>query len=398
MSLDGGVIPLSPELSTIEVFPVPPRWLLVRVSTAAGETGWGEAIVPKRAESVRAAIGEFARVLAGADTDRIVEIAQRCRQGAFFRGGPVLATAAAAIDQALWDIKSRRLGVPVWELLGGRVRDRMKVYAWIGGDRPDDVVRSAKARVAQGYSVVKMNATAEFDHIETVSAVDTVVARIAALRDEFGDELDIALDFHGRVHRGMVRPLLRELEQYRLLWIEEPVAPGHDALLPDIRRAAGSTRIATGERLTSRWDFRDLLRHAAVDILQPDVSLTGLFELEKICRMAECYDVPVVPHCPNGPVSLAATVQVASCCSNVPLLEQSLGLHYNTGYHGAAAAEIHDYLLDPAPLTPEAGYLRVPTGPGLGIELDTAAVTSATTHHVLPDVEWRLPDGRLAEW
>lgn len=385
-------------LDSIDVFPVPPRWILVRVTTTAGEIGWGEAIVPKRLDSVTAAIHELGRVLIGSDANRIEEIAQRCRQGAFFRGGPILSTATAGIEHALWDIKARRLGVPVWELLGGQVRDWIKVYAWIGGDRPHDVVETAKARVRQGFSVVKMNATAEFDQIETVAAVDTVLARVAALREEFGGSIDIALDFHGRVHRSMVGPLLRELEQFRLLWVEEPAAPGMDALLPEICRAAGSTRIATGERLASRWEFRDLLRDGAVDILQPDVSLTGLFELEKISRMAECYDIPVIPHCPNGPLSLAASVQVASCCANIPLLEQSLGLHYNTGYQGAAAAEMHDYLVDPAPLTPVDGHLPVPAQPGLGIEIDTTAVSARGIEQVLPDVNWRLPDGRLTEW
>jgi galactonate dehydratase len=385
-------------LRAIDVLPVPPRWILIRVTGDDGSVGWGEAIVPKRTESVRAAVGELARVLDGADLDRIEDIVQRCRQGAFFRGGPILATATAAIEHALWDLKARRLGIPAWEMLGGRVRDRVKTYAWIGGDRPDNVVEMARQRIAQGYSVVKMNATDEFDRIEGTAAIDAVVARVAALREEFGCGLDIALDFHGRVHRSMVRPLLRELEQFRLLWVEEPVAPGYETLLKDICRDAGSTRIATGERLTSRWEFRDLLQHGAVDILQPDVSLTGLFELEKICRMAECYDIPVIPHCPNGPVSLAASLQVASCCANVPILEQSLGLHYNTGYAGATAAEMHDYLTDPAPLTPVDGYLPVPTGPGLGIDIDADAVAARRHDHVLPDMQWRLADGRLAEW
>ncbi|WP_020496013.1 galactonate dehydratase [Sciscionella marina] len=381
-------------ITGIAVYPVRPRWILVRVDTERS-SGWGEAIVPKRVASVRAAVGELGRVLHGADENRIEEIATRCRQGAFFRGGPVLSTAAAAIEQALWDIKARRFGVPVWELLGGRVRDRVRVYAWIGGDRPGEVVEAARLRLEQGFSVVKMNATAEFDQIETTAAADEVIARVAALREAFGTRLDLALDFHGRVHRPMLRPLLRELEPYRLLWVEEPLAPGHDSLLGDLRAA---TRIATGERLCSRWEFRELLHGGAVDILQPDVSLTGLFELEKICRMAECYDVPVIPHCPNGPVSLAASLQVAGCCAGIPMLEQSLGLHYNTGYAGAGSAEPQDYLRDPGPLRPVDGYLPVPEGPGLGIELDPGALERGHTEHVIPDPQWRLPDGRLTEW
>src|SRR5690606_32055324 len=210
---------------------VAPRWILVRVRTSDGVTGWGEAIVPKRARAVCAAVAELDRVLHGADERRIEELWHRAREGAFFRDGSVLATAAAGVEHALWDIKARRLGVPVHDLLGGPVRDRVRVYAWIGGDRPGDVVDQARTRVGQGYGAVKMNATAEFDLLESPAAVDEVVARVGALRDEFGTELDIALDFHGRVHRSMVAPLLRELEQFRLLWVEEPVAPGLDALL-----------------------------------------------------------------------------------------------------------------------------------------------------------------------
>lgn len=385
-------------IDEIRSFTVAPRWILVRVTTRGGASGWGEAIVPKRRATVCAAIDELDRVLRGADERRIEEIGRRAREGAFFRDGSVLATAAAGVEHALWDIKARSLGVGVHELLGGPVRDSVRVYAWIAGDRPGDVVEHARTRVGQGFGVVKMNATAELDHLATPAAVDQVVARVGALRDAFGTGLDIALDFHGRVHRSMVAPLLRELEQFRLLWVEEPAAPGLDALLPDICRAKGSTRIATGERCTTRHEFRDLLTGGAVDVLQPDVSLTGLFELEKICRMAEAFDVPVVPHCPNGPVSLAASLQVASCCGNVPLLEQSFGLHYNTGFAGLGAAEMHDYLTEPGPLLPVAGHLRVPEGPGLGIELDTDTVAARNDAWTLPDPDWRLQDGRLADW
>lgn len=387
-----------PTISDITAFSVPPRWVMVRITTDAGVTGWGEALLSKRRRAVMGAVADLADTVVGAPAGRIEELWHRMRRGAFFRGGPVLATAAAAIEQALWDIKGRTLGVPVHELLGGPVRDRTRVYAWIGGDRPDDVVAGARARVAQGFTAVKMNATAELDHIAGAAEVDAVVARVAALREEFGTGLDIALDFHGRVHRSMVRPLLRELEQFRLLWVEEPLSPGHEDFLPQVARAAGATRIATGERLTSRWDFRSLLQRGGVDIIQPDVSVTGLGELAKICHLAETYDVAVVPHCPNGPVSLAASLQVAAVCLNVPLHEQSLGLHYNTGYEGLPRGEMADYLVDSAPLVPVDGALAVPAGQGIGIEVDEAAVRAGHTEWRHPDAQWRHPDGRIAEW
>lgn len=385
-------------IADIETFCVPPRWIFVRVRTDDGRCGWGEAIVPKRRTAVLGAIGDLARELCGEPEQRIEELWQRARTGAFFRGGPIIATAAAAVEQALWDIKARALSVGVHELLGGRVRERIRVYSWIGGDRPGSVVADARLRVEQGFTAVKMNATAELDHLERASAVDEVVARVGALRDEFGTDLDIALDFHGRVHRSMVPTLLRELEPFRLLWVEEPVASGYESLLGEICRGRGATRIATGERLTSRWEFRELLSNGAVDILQPDVSLTGLFELEKICRIAEAFDVPVVPHCPNGPVSLAASLQVASCCVNVPLHEQSIDLHYHRGYDGLPPAGLHDYLRDPAVLTPVDGHFPVPGGAGLGIELDEDLVAERNGSWQLRDARWRLPDGRITEW
>lgn len=384
-------------ITDIRAYHVPPRWILIRVETDSGPCGWGEAIVPKRRAAVQGAIEDLRGNLVGAPAHRIEEIWHRMRRGAFFRDGPVLATAAAAVDQALWDIKARHLGTCVTDLLGGPVRERVRTYAWIGGDRPHDVVEDARIRVAQGYTAVKMNATAALDHLASGAQVDEVTARVAALREAFGSGLDIALDFHGRVHRSMLRPLLTELAPYRLLWVEEPLSPGHEDLLPELLRDS-PVRIATGERLTSRWEFRRLLDGGGVDVCQPDVSLTGISELVRICRLAEAYDVAVVPHCPNGPVSLAASLQVAGACLNVPLHEQSLGMHYHAGFAGLPRGEMTDYLTDPGPLTPVDGSLALPDGPGLGIEVDAAAVAAACGDWTLPDADWRHPDGRIAEW
>lgn len=385
-------------ISKIESFRVPPRWILVRVTTDDGLAGWGEAIVPRRVNAVTGAIADLATNFTGSDPNQIEDLWQRARRDGFFRGGPVLATAAAAIEQALWDIKGKRYGLPVHEFLGGRVRDHVPVYAWIGGDRPGDVVTDAGARMAQGFSAVKMNATAELDYIGDHRGIEAAIGRVAALRDAFGSALRIAIDFHGRVHRAMAKTLITELDHFDLMWFEEPLGPGYEDALAEIGRSASKTPIATGERLTSRWEFKRLLETRAVDILQPDVSLTGLFELEKICRMAEAYDVAVAPHCPNGPVSLAASLQVTSCANNVVIQEQSLGLHYNRGYAGLPAAEMHDYLRDATPLTPRGGRLATPSGAGLGIDIDEDIVRERHGQWQLPDPNWRHPDGRLAEW
>lgn len=385
-------------IGAVTAYRVPPRWIFVQVQTDDGQAGWGEAIVPKRAAAVLGAIEDLSRNIVGEDASRIEELWQRMRRGGFFRDGPVLCTAAAAIEQALWDIKGRQYDLPVYEFLGGAVRDTVRLYAWVGGDRPADVVSQVGARIEQGYTAVKMNATEELDMLDRAEHLDAVVARVAAVRDAFGDAVDIALDFHGRVHRAMAKALLRELEQFRLLWVEEPLAPGYEEVLPELARVAGRTPIATGERLLTRAGVARLLERRVVDVIQPDVSLTGLFELEKLCRMAEAYDVAVAPHCPNGPISLAASLQVACCSGNIVIQEQSLGLHYNRGYAGLPTGEMFDYLADPAPLTPVDGRLGRTTAPGLGIEVDESTVRERATDWQLPDPVWRLPDGRLAEW
>lgn len=389
---------MNARIQRIDTFRVPPRWILVRVETDTGLVGWGECIVPKRAEAVLGAVGDLAANLHGATAGAIEDNWQRMRRDGFFRGGPVLGTAAAGIEQALWDIKGIAHGLPVHEFLGGPVRDTVPVYAWIGGDRPSKVVEGARSRIEQGFSAVKLNATEELDYIDSHANIDAVTERLVALREAFGTRLRVAVDFHGRVHRAMAKRLLRELECFELMWVEEPLGPGHEDALRELATAAGGTPIATGERLSSRWEFKRLLAEGVADILQPDVSLTGLFELEKICRMAESFDVAVAPHCPNGPVSLAASLQVASCAGNVVIQEQSLGLHYNRSYAGLGAAEMHDYLTDPVPLTQNHGQLPVPSGPGLGVTVNEAMVRERDAPWELHDPNWRHADGRLAEW
>jgi len=385
-------------INRITTWQVPPRWILVAVETNDGFTGWGEAIVPKRARAVLGAIDDLADNLRGSPDDRIEEAAIRMRQGGFFRGGPILSTAAAAIEHALWDIKARRLGVPVYELLGGAVRESTRTYAWIGGDRPAEVAEQARRRVEQGYTAVKMNATAEADHLGASAVVDGVVKRIGSVRDAVGTELDIALDFHGRIHRSVVPTLLLELTPFRPLWVEEPLAPGHDDSLREIVPRGCSIPIATGERLTSRWEFKRLLEERVVDVIQPDVSLTGIFEMRKIAAMAEAYDVAVAPHCPNGPVSLAATPQVAACTPNIAMVEHSVGIHYHRGHGGLGVAEPGDYLRDSSPIDQVEGYLLRSDSPGLGIEINRAIVEERSHAWNVADPEWRHPDGRIAEW
>jgi galactonate dehydratase len=379
-------------IASLETFRVPPRWLFLKLSTDEGIAGWGEPVVEGRASTVAAAVDELAGELVGKDAFRIEDHFQVMRRGGFYRGGPVLTSALSGIEQALWDVKGRALGLPVWELLGGRARDSIRTYAWIGGDRPEDAVDSARARRAAGFDTVKLNATGELSYVDSPSTLDAAVARIASVR-EACPELDVAVDFHGRVHRAMARPLLRALEQVHPLFVEEPVLPEQLESLHELRRHT-TLPLATGERLYTRWDFKQILVDGAADIVQPDVSHAGgILELRKIAAMAEAFDVAVAPHCPLGPIALAASLQLDACTPNAFIQEQSLGMHYNE------EGDLLDYVVDPEPLRIRDGLLPIPDGPGLGVEIDEDRVREAATRgHDWHSPLWRNRDGTLAEW
>jgi galactonate dehydratase len=378
------------KIARIETFTVAPRWLFVRVESDDGAVGWGEASLEGWAEAVDGAFEALKDRFVGHDPFRIEDIWQVGYRGGFYRGGPVMMSAIAGLDQALWDLKGRAVGLPAYEMLGGRVRDRIRAYAWIGGDRPHEIGEAARARKAQGFGAVKMNATAELDWIGTPKLFDDVVHRVQAAQAE---GMDVGLDFHGRVHRPLAKQLAKVLEPLGLLFIEEPLlSENHEGLTQIAHLTA--TPIALGERLFSRWDFKPFFESGAVDIIQPDLSHAGgLTECRKIAAMAEAYDVAVAPHCPLGPLALAACVQLAACAPNVAIQEMSLGIHYNVG------ADLYTYMKDKTPLTAVDGYLPIPTGPGLGIEIDEDKVReSAKEAHRWRNPVWRQHDGAFAEW
>ena len=376
-----------------ELFVVPPRWLFLKIETDAGIAGWGEPIVEGKAATVKAAVDELMPQLTGRDPRNIEDHWQVMYRGGFYRGGPILMSAIAGIDQALWDIKGRALAAPVHQLLGGRVRDRIRVYSWIGGDRPADVEAAARAIVGRGFTALKMNATEELQIVDTHAGIDAAVARIAAVRAAVGPLIGIGVDFHGRVHRPMARTLAKALEPYRPMFIEEPVLPENNEALRDLA-ASTSIPIATGERMFSRWDFKPLLIDGCVDIIQPDVAHAGgITECKKILAMAEAFDVAAAPHCPLGPIALAACLQLDATCHNAFIQEQSLGLHYNQG------GDLLDYLADRSVFAFADGFVRIPDGPGLGITIDEERVRAmAKVGHNWKNPVWRHRDGSVAEW
>ena len=380
------------KITGIEAFRVPPRWLFVKVTTDEGVDGWGEASLEGHAEAVEGALAALRDRYVGADPDRIEDAWQTAYRLGFYRGGPVLMSALSGVDQALWDIKGKALGAPVWRLLGGQVRDRIEVYAWIGGDHPHEVGEGAAARREQGFHALKMNATAQLKWLDSPRALDGVIARVDAVKAQ---GMDVGLDFHGRVHKPMVRQLARELEPHKPLFIEEPLLCENIEGLEQLSHMT-TIPIAFGERLYSRWDFKRFFERGIVDIVQPDLSHAGgISEVRRIAAMAEAYDVALAPHCPLGPIALAACLQVAAATPNFGIEEMSLGIHYNTGGH-----DLLTYLADASVFDVKDGHVDVPHGPGLGIALDEEKIRrlAAEEGHAWRNPAWRQPDGSLAEW
>jgi galactonate dehydratase len=378
-------------IATIESFLVPPRWLFVRVETDDGAVGWGEASLEGHAEAVAGAIDAARDRLVGHDPARIEDAWQLLYRLGFYRGGPVLMSALSGIDQALWDLKGRTLGVPVHDLLGGQVRERVRVYAWIGGDRPADVAAAALARKAEGFDAVKMNGTEEMDWLASPSAVDAAAERLALVRET---GIDVGVDFHGRVHKPMARRLVDALAPLGPLFVEEVLLGEHREALAQVA-AQSRVPLAMGERLYSRWDFKPFLEGAIIDVAQPDLSHAGgISECRRIAAMAEAYDVALAPHCPLGPLALAACLQVAATAPNFTIQEMSLGIHYNE-----AGADLLTYLSDPDVLRVQDGSVAVPAGPGLGVTIDEARVREAAQRgHRWRNPVWRGADGSLREW
>ncbi|KAF1963858.1 mandelate racemase/muconate lactonizing protein-like protein [Byssothecium circinans] len=351
------------KIASIEYFRVPPRWLFVKIADETGNIGWGEASLEGHTQAVEGCLDAWIQRYIGFEADEIEHIWQMCWRTSFYRGGPVFMSALAGIDIALWDLKARKLNVPIYQLLGGKVRDKLKVYAWIGGDRPSDVKEQALARKNQGFTAVKMNATEDIGWLDTPSALEGSVERLKTVK-ALG--MDAGMDFHGRVHKPMAKQLAAALEPHHPLFIEEPLLSEHIGGIKALSEQT-SIPIALGERLHSRWDVRPFLEANCVDIMQTDIShCGGISELKRIASMCEAYDVAMAPHSPLGPIALAACVQVDASISNFAIQEMSLGIHYNAG-----SQDLTSYIKNPEVWDVKVGgYIELMKGPGLGIEID----------------------------
>lgn len=381
------------KITKITTYLVPPRWCFVKVETDEGIVGWGEPVLEGRAQTVASAVNEIADELIGKDPRHIEDHWTVMYRGAFYRGGGVHMSAIAGIDQALWDIKGKALGVPVSDLLGGPLRQRIRLYSWIGGDRPSATASAAIEAVQKGFTAIKMNGSEELQFLDSHEKIDRCVANVAAVREAVGPHIGIGVDFHGRVHKPMAKQLIKALEPFHLMFIEEPVLSENSEALKEIAHST-TIPIALGERLFSRWDFKRILSEGYVDIIQPDPSHAGgITETKKIAAMAEAYDVALALHCPLGPIALAADLQLDAVCYNAFIQEQSLGIHYNQ------TNDLLDYVSNPEVFEFKNGMIEMLKGPGLGIDVNEDYVLAQSLNgHRWRNPIWRHPDGSFAEW
>ena len=298
------------KIEKLELFKVPPRWLFLKITTSSGIVGWGEPVLEGKTDSVAAAVLDMEEFLIGRDASRIEDIYNVLSKGSFYRGGVVIMSAISGIEQALWDIKGKYLNTPVYNLLGGAVRDKIRIYGWVGGDEPAELVTQAEARIKAGYKAIKINGCGKMEWIVTPAEVKKVKKRVEELRTAVGDEIGIGIDFHGRVHKSAAKQLVKELEEFQPMFYEEPILPEYADQLKSIA-ACTTIPLALGERLVGRREYKRLIEEGVVDIIQPDISHTGgIWEIRKIAAMAEASDIALAPHCPLGPIAFAASLHI----------------------------------------------------------------------------------------
>ena len=366
------------KITRLETMLVRPRWLFLKLHTDSGLVGLGEPILEGRAKTCAMAVEEIAPYLIGKDPRRVVHHWQAIYRHAFYRGGPILTSALSGIEQALWDVKAKALGIPIYELFGGPTRDRVRVYAHAGSPR------SLKEKKAQGFTAFKTGVRKKSPAriVESPAFVEHAVESFAALREAGGPDVDIGIDFHGAISPQTAKLLIKALEPYQPMFVEEPVQCQNVDVMAEIARGT-HLPIATGERIFTKWGFREILEKGAASLLQPDLCHAGgIMEARLIAGMAEAYYAGIAPHNPLGPISLAAGIQLAASIPNFVCQEQvSLG---------------EGYLKEPFKV--EGGYVRVPKGPGLGIELDEDLLAGKLGHDWRNPQTYRPGDGSVVDW
>ena len=382
------------KITKLELIKVQPRWMFLKMHTDTDLFGLGEPILEGHTNALEAVVQEFSDYLIGKDPLQIEHHVQALYRGGFYRGGPLMLSAISGIEQAMWDIKGKYYNCPVYEMLGGKCREKIRMYthvkrtAVVGEFSIEEMLQIARQRVNEGYTALKYSIIPPIKAIETPANMQKHIERFAAVRKEIGDEIDLAIDFHGRVSPAMAVQLAEQLKPYHPMFIEEPVLPENVDCMVTVARST-TVPIAAGERLFGKWEYRQLLEKQAVSVVQPDLChCGGIFEARKIAAMAELYYASVAPHNPLGPISLAACLQLDTCIPNFLVQE-------HPGNPDGADLGV-GYLKQPFVL--KDGYIDVPTAPGLGIELDEAALQEK-----IYDGKWTTPrqyyeDGSNADW
>lgn len=374
------------KLRRYDLYHVRPRFLLLRIETDEGLHGWGEPTLEGHCRPVEAAVRQMLDLIRHEDLRRIEHLWQRMYRSGFYRGGPVLCSAISGIEQALWDILGKSLNVPVYQLLGGRVRDRIRMYAQVGGMRPRVLLERYRRRRAMGFTTFKFGPWRRIAIVDSPSVIDKAVELLSMLKEEAakepGVEIDFALDGHGRLSPAMAIRFARALEPLSPLFLEEPCLPENVDTMVTVARST-TIPIATGERLYTRWGYREVLEKQAAAVLQPDLShVGGILEARKVAAMAEVYYAAVAPHCPLSAVSLAACLQLAACTPNF-LIQEHVSLGEN---------------LLTEPIVVKDGYADVPTKPGLGIDVDMEKLKALQYDGAWRTPELSHPDGAVADW
>ena len=367
------------KITKLETILVKPRWIFLKIHTDVGVIGLGEPLLEGRALTIQTAIKEVEPYLIGKDPRQVVHHWQAIYRHAFYRGGPILTSALSGIDQALWDIKGKLLNVPIYELLGGPTRDRVRVYGRAS------TAEEMKQRMKEGFTVIKTSVAKKnpANIVENPRFIKYAVDNFASLRDAGGLDMDIGIDFHGAISPQLAKVLIKELEPYMPMFIEEPCQAQNVDTMVDIARGT-HLPIATGERIFTKWGFREILEKGAASIIQPDLCHAGgITEGRLIAGMAEAYYIPIAPHNPMGPISLATGLQLAASVPNFLVQEQvSLG---------------EGYLKNPFKLQKD-GTVLIPTGPGLGIELDEGLMADKIGHDWKNPESYNALDGSVVDW
>lgn len=382
------------KITRLELIKVKPRWMFLKMYTDAGIVGLGEPVLEGHCTAVEAVIKEFEEYLIGKDPLLIEHHTQALYRGGFYRGGPLMMSAISGIEQAMWDIKGKYYGCPVYEMLGGACRNKIRMYTHIkaaaikDGNTVEEMLRITRTRLDAGYTALKYSIIPPIRAIENPANMESHVERFAAVRELIGKKVDLAIDFHGRVSPALAPRLIEMLKPYTPFFIEEPCLPENVDCMAAIARST-TVPIAAGERLFGKWQYRELLEKQAVSIVQPDIChVGGIFEGRKIAAMSELYFGSVAPHNPLGPISLASCIQLDACIPNF-LAQEHPG---NADGSDLGVGYIKE------PFVIKDGYIELPKKPGLGVELDEDALADK-----IYDGKWSTPrqyfeDGSNADW